>query len=76
MGSNTQCMHGEKIAVNSGILEIVTNKDALAALMDHEIADAVKDMARKEANQRMLLELSNITVEKILFGKPLFRDPR
>ena len=61
-------MHGKKIAVNSGILEIANNKDALAALMGHEIAHSVERHNSERENQGMLLELSNIAVEKILFG--------
>ena len=73
---NAWCMPGGKMAVYSGILEIVNNESSLAALMGHEIAHAVARHGSERASQGLILDLGTMAVEKLLIGRPLTGDSR
>ncbi len=73
---NAWCMPGGKMAVYTGILEIANNKDAIAALMGHEIAHAVARHGSERASQEMLLELGTMAVEQLILGQPMSTNSR
>ena len=73
---NAWCMPGGKMAVYKGILEIADSKNALAALMGHEIAHAVARHGSERASQGVLLDISTMALEKLILGQSLSGDSR
>ncbi len=71
---NAWCMPGGKIAVYSGILEVADNKNAIAALMGHEIAHAVARHGSERASQGVLLDIGTMALERFVLGGPLAGD--
>ena len=65
---NAWCMPGGKIAVYTGILKVTKNKDALAAVMGHEIAHAVAKHSVERASQTMTLNLGTAVADVFLGG--------
>ena len=73
---NAWCMPGGKMAVYKGILEIADSKNALAALMGHEIAHAVARHGSERASQGVLLDIGTMALEKLILGQSLSGDSR
>ena len=64
---NAWCMPGGKIAVYTGILDVTKNKNALAAIMGHEIAHAVAKHSVERASRGVILN-TTIQITDILTG--------
>ena len=73
---NAWCMPGGKMAVYKGILEVADSKNALAALMGHEIAHAVARHGSERASQGVLLDIGTMALEKLILGQSLSGDSR
>ena len=65
---NAWCMPGGKIAVYTGILKVTKNKDALAAVMGHEIAHAVAKHSVERASQTLTINLGTAVADVFLGG--------
>ncbi len=66
---NAWCMPGGKIAVYSGMLEVTKNKNALAAVMGHEIAHAVAKHSVERASRSVVLQTSTQLIDIFSGGK-------
>ena len=69
---NAWCMPGGKIAVYTGLLKVTKNKDALAAVMGHEIAHAVARHSVERMSHAMTINLGT-TVADIFLGGAINR---
>lgn len=58
--ANAFCLPGGKVAVYTGILPIVQNNDALAAVMGHEIAHAIARHGAERMAQQKLLQIGTV----------------
>ena len=65
---NAWCMPGGKIAVYTGILKVTKNKNALAAVMGHEIAHAVAKHSVERMSHAMTLNLGTSIADIFLGG--------
>ena len=66
---NAWCMPGGKIAVYSGMLEVTKNKNALAAVMGHEIAHAVAKHSVERASRSVVLQTGTQLIDIFSGGK-------
>jgi len=67
---NAWCMPGGKIAVYSGILEVINNNNnGLAVIMGHEIAHAVAKHSVERASRNVLLNVGTQIVDIASGGK-------
>lgn len=62
---NAFCLPGGKVAVYSGLLKVTQNKDALAAVMGHEVAHATLQHGNKRMSQGLLLQLGMSTASAV-----------
>lgn len=58
--ANAFCLPGGKVAVYTGILPIVQNNNALAAVMGHEIAHAVARHGAERMAQQKLVQIGTV----------------
>ena len=65
---NAWCMPGGKIAVYTGILKVTKNKDALAAVMGHEIAHAVAKHSVERMSHAMTINVGTQIADIFLGG--------
>ena len=67
---NAWCMPGGKIAIYSGILEVINNNNnGLAVIMGHEIAHAVAKHSVERASRNVLLNVGTQIVDIASGGK-------
>ena len=66
---NAWCMPGGKIAVYTGILDATKNTDGLAAVMGHEIANAVAKHSIERASRGVLLNTGTKLLDVFSGGK-------
>ena len=66
---NAWCMPGGKIAVYTGILDATKNINGIAAVMGHEIANAVAKHSIERARRSVLLNTSTQLVDIFSGGK-------
>ena len=66
---NAWCMPGGKIALYTGILDVTTNTNGLAAVMGHEIAHAVAKHSVERASRGALINTSTQIIDIFTGGK-------
>ena len=66
---NAWCMHGGKIAVYTGILDVTKNENGLAAVMGHEIAHAVAKHSVERASRGAVINVGTQVIDFVTGGK-------
>ena len=67
---NAFCLPGGKVVIYSGILPYTSDKNGLAVVISHEIAQAIARHGNERMSQQLLLQLGGIALSEAVKNKP------